>query len=69
MTELSPVGTITCDDHVESVAALKGTAGKLLPGTEGKIVCPHSGKDLHFTEEGELLLRGPQVMQGLLEQY
>ncbi|CAE7563644.1 4cl2 [Symbiodinium microadriaticum] len=41
-------------------------AGHLVPGTEGLIVDPLTGDELDRDEEGELLLRGPQVMRGYL---
>lgn len=43
--------------------------GLLLPGTEALILDPATGEEVPFvpgegTAEGELLVRGPQVMQG-----
>lgn len=67
MTETSPCGTITPDHMVKSVESLKGTSGLLAPGTEGKIIDPLTGKDLAPHETGELLVRGPQVMKGYLD--
>ena len=32
--------------------------------TEAKIVHLENGKELNYDEEGELMIRGPQVMQG-----
>ncbi|MGR8009963.1 4-coumarate--CoA ligase family protein [Streptomyces hypolithicus] len=64
MTELSP-GT-----HVVPVNAPNpppGTVGKLLPGTEMRILSlddPH--KDVGIGEDGEIAIRGPQVMKGYL---
>jgi acyl-CoA synthetase (AMP-forming)/AMP-acid ligase II len=43
-----------------------GSAGRLVPGTEAKIVDPVTGADLPYNSEGELLVRGPQVMAGYL---
>ena len=60
-------GAITPDDMVSSIEAIKGTSGQLAPGTEGKICDPVTGADLESTEEGELLVRGPQVMKGYFE--
>ncbi|MEU5212014.1 AMP-binding protein [Streptomyces sp. NPDC020742] len=64
MTELSP-GT-----HVVPLGAADpppGTVGKLIPGTEMRLVCPDTGTDLTRPgEPGEILIRGPQVMQGYL---
>jgi acyl-CoA synthetase (AMP-forming)/AMP-acid ligase II len=41
-----------------------GSAGRLLPGTEARIVDPAGGGDLGPGRTGELWLRGPQVMRG-----
>ncbi|MHB9860906.1 4-coumarate--CoA ligase family protein [Streptomyces sp. YIM S03343] len=65
MTELSP-GT-----HVVPLAAMRdappGTVGKLIAGTEMRIVSlDDPGKDLGPGEAGEILIRGPQVMKGYL---
>ncbi|MFJ1974377.1 4-coumarate--CoA ligase family protein [Streptomyces sp. NPDC087903] len=67
MTELSP-GT-----HVVPLDAMHeappGTVGKLIPGTEMRIVSlDDSDKDLGAGEPGEILFRGPQVMKGYLGQ-
>ncbi|WP_329251961.1 4-coumarate--CoA ligase family protein [Streptomyces sp. NBC_01478] len=65
MTELSP-GT-----HVVPVrdmaSAPPGTVGKLIAGTEMRVVALEDpDKDLGIGEAGELLIRGPQVMKGYL---
>ncbi|GGJ31687.1 4-coumarate--CoA ligase family protein [Streptomyces brasiliensis] len=64
MTELSP-GT-----HVVPLDAMDpppGTVGKLIAGTEMRIVSlDDPGKDLGPGETGEILIRGPQVMKGYL---
>nr|MBA3643362.1 AMP-binding protein [Chloroflexia bacterium] len=38
----------------------------LLPSTEGEIVDPASGVELGTREQGEIWIRGPQVMRGYL---
>ncbi|KAL2218109.1 putative amp dependent CoA ligase [Thermoascus aurantiacus ATCC 26904] len=38
-----------------------GSVGKLLPGTEARLVGIDTGKDVAVGEEGELWVRGPQV--------
>ncbi len=43
-----------------------GTIGILTPSTESRIVDPESGKDLGLNEDGEIWVRGPQVMSGYL---
>ncbi|MBF9032201.1 AMP-binding protein [Rhodobacterales bacterium HKCCE3408] len=61
MTELSPVSHSTWPD-VER----HGSSGQALPGTFCRIVDPETGKDLGPDEEGELWVKGPQVMKGYL---
>ncbi|WP_351227022.1 4-coumarate--CoA ligase family protein [Streptomyces sp. NPDC002133] len=64
MTELSP-GT-----HVVPLSAATpppGTVGKLLPNTEMRILSlDDPGRDVEPGEEGEIAIRGPQVMKGYL---
>ncbi|MET8134411.1 MULTISPECIES: 4-coumarate--CoA ligase family protein [unclassified Streptomyces] len=64
MTELSP-GT-----HVVPLDAVNpppGTVGKLVAGTEMRIVSlDDPDKDLGVGEAGEIVVRGPQVMKGYL---
>ena len=63
MTELSPVTHITPDDPEQMVP---GSIGVTIPNTESKVVDFESGKALGPGERGELLVRGPQVMKGYL---
>jgi 4-coumarate--CoA ligase len=78
MTELSPFSSITPDDFlrpsgfspdlgVSNINSIVGKSGFLTPSTEGKIVSPETGEDLESTQEGEILIRGPQVMKGYLK--
>lgn len=78
LTELSPFSSITPDDHlrpsgfspdlgVQNIDLIIGKSGRLTPSTEGKIINPETGKDLRSTDEGEVLIRGPQVMKGYLK--
>ncbi len=60
MSELSPLGTFTSDFNVRS-----GSVGQLSPDTYGKVVDP-TGKSLAANETGELMIKGPQVMMGYL---
>ncbi|MEU9405441.1 AMP-binding protein [Streptomyces sp. NPDC048281] len=65
MTELSPGTHVTPLDALDQ--APPGTVGKLIAGTEMRIVSlddPH--KDVITGEPGEILIRGPQVMKGYL---
>jgi acyl-CoA synthetase (AMP-forming)/AMP-acid ligase II len=48
----------------DDAKVFEGQAGLLLPGTSGKIVHPETGVDLPSDVEGELCVKGPQVMQG-----
>ncbi|MFZ4181302.1 4-coumarate--CoA ligase family protein [Streptomyces pseudogriseolus] len=65
MTELSPGTHVVPLDLME--AAPPGTVGKLIAGTEMRIVSlDDPGKDLATGESGEILIRGPQVMKGYL---
>ena len=61
MTELSPISHISPAD-----AARAGSSGLAVPSTECLIVDIESGENLAAGKEGELWIRGPQVMQGYL---
>jgi 4-coumarate--CoA ligase len=61
MTELSPVSHL-----VPHTAPRSGAAGIVLPNTTAKIVDPETGAAVNAGEEGELWVKGPQVMQGYL---
>jgi 4-coumarate--CoA ligase len=60
MTELSPVTHITLLDDIRP-----GTVGITVPHTECRLV-DADGDDVTEGAEGELLIRGPQVMKGYL---
>jgi 4-coumarate--CoA ligase len=61
MTELSPVSHLTPPGYSKP-----GSVGVTAPNTELRIVHPASGEDLGPDEDGELWIRGPQVMKGYL---
>ncbi|KAL7554639.1 hypothetical protein ACHAWF_018234 [Thalassiosira exigua] len=61
MSELSPIGTIMSDAD-ERV----GSIGPVAPSTYGKIIDAETGKSLGPNKEGELVIKGPQVMMGYL---
>jgi acyl-CoA synthetase (AMP-forming)/AMP-acid ligase II len=61
MTEASPV------THVTPLGASKpGSVGITVPNTETMIVDPVGGSSLGPNEDGEVWVRGPQVMKGYL---
>jgi acyl-[acyl-carrier-protein]-phospholipid O-acyltransferase/long-chain-fatty-acid--[acyl-carrier-protein] ligase len=69
-TELSPVTAANIADA--NIAGLKqtglkeGSVGHPIPGVTARIVHPESGEELNENEEGLLLIKGPNVMQGYL---
>jgi acyl-CoA synthetase (AMP-forming)/AMP-acid ligase II len=63
LTETSPVTHLGSPDPEH---ASSGSAGLLLPNTEAMIVSPARGEALGLNMEGELWIRGPQVMNGYL---
>ena len=64
MTELSPVS------HKSRLARVAetppGSVGALIPNTEARLIDPETGEDVAEGEEGEIWVRGPQVMRGYL---
>ncbi len=63
MTEASPVITFT----PEGETGRPGSIGLLVEWTEARLVDPATGRDAPPGEPGELWARGPQVMQGYLD--
>jgi 4-coumarate--CoA ligase len=61
MSELSPIGTFNTDTDIRS-----GSVGPLVSSTFAKVV-DETGQSLPAFEDGELLIQGPQVMKGYLE--
>lgn len=61
MSELSPLGLLNSDSNTKP-----GSVGPLVPNTLGKIV-GKNGKSLGPNQDGELLIKGPQVMLGYLD--
>ncbi len=61
MTELSPMS------HINPSSKIKpGTVGLLAPNCTARIVDVDTGADVPEGQHGELLIRGPNVMQGYL---
>lgn len=64
MTETSPATIYTPKAMPLSKT---GSCGQLLPSTEARLIDLFSGKDIETPETpGELLVKGPQVMKGYL---
>ncbi|MGW8556983.1 4-coumarate--CoA ligase family protein [Streptomyces tubercidicus] len=63
MTELSP-GTHCVP--LDAPNPPPGAVGKLIPNTEMRLVSLETGADVGPGENGEILIRGPQVMKGYL---
>ena len=61
MSELSPIGTINSDNEIKS-----GSIGPLISSTIGKIL-DSSGNSLPANQSGELVIQGPQVMMGYMD--
>ncbi len=61
MTEMSPVSHFTPPGGMRP-----GSVGVLVPNTEMRIVDVVEGRDLGVGDEGEVWVRGPQVMRGYL---
>jgi acyl-CoA synthetase (AMP-forming)/AMP-acid ligase II len=64
MTETSPV---THSNAGPTADKSPGSVGPLVPNTEGRIVDPATGADLGPGEQGEICVRGPQIMKGYLD--
>jgi acyl-CoA synthetase (AMP-forming)/AMP-acid ligase II len=63
LTETSPVTHATPNDPA---AVRAGSVGPAVPNTEVLVVDPETQQPLEARQEGEIWLRGPQVMKGYL---
>jgi acyl-CoA synthetase (AMP-forming)/AMP-acid ligase II len=61
LTETSPV---TNAPTLDPATVRAGSVGQLIPNTEARIVDVVTGQDLNAGQDGEVWLRGPQVMKG-----
>jgi acyl-CoA synthetase (AMP-forming)/AMP-acid ligase II len=64
LTELSPVSHKSRLARVDETPP--GSVGALIPNTEARLVDPETGEDVAEGEQGEIWVRGPQVMRGYL---
>jgi long-chain acyl-CoA synthetase len=62
LTETAPVVSFNRSDDIRI-----GTIGKVIPGTQVKVIS-EDGSDLGLDKEGELCVKGPQVMAGYWQQ-
>jgi acyl-CoA synthetase (AMP-forming)/AMP-acid ligase II len=65
MTEASAMLTMPSVREPERIRP--GTSGQLVPNTEARVVDLGTGADLGLGQDGELWVRGPQVMAGYLK--
>ena len=69
-TELSPVATVNVPPSISDLGkkcGKEGSTGIALPGVSLKIVNPQTFEELHPGYEGLLLIKGPNVMKGYLD--
>ncbi len=72
-TETAPVASVNLPDNLDPSnwrqlqGHKPGTVGLPLPGTSFKVVDPHSLDELETGSDGLVLIAGPQVMQGYLD--
>ncbi|QDS98750.1 MFS transporter [Adhaeretor mobilis] len=70
-TELSPLVSVNVPpsrSHHEQIDLKEGTVGRPVPGVAAKIVDPDSFEDLPIDTAGMLMVKGPNVMKGYLNQ-
>ncbi len=71
-TELAPVVAVNTPDVTDGkekqVGHKPGTVGHPIPGVAAKVIDPDTGQPLGPGEEGLLLIKGPNVMLGYLNQ-
>ena len=71
-TELSPLVSVNVppsrSPNRTDVAAREGSVGRPIIGVHVKVVHPETGEDLPVGEPGMLLVKGPNVMKGYLDQ-
>eukprot|EP00092_Neocalanus_flemingeri_P009971 GFUD01010749.1.p1 GENE.GFUD01010749.1~~GFUD01010749.1.p1 ORF type:complete len:538 (+),score=152.80 GFUD01010749.1:161-1774(+) len=65
MSEMVAAGIVPHPDNAVDVMK-KGSIGEVMAGMEARIIDVETGEDLGPDQEGEILLRGPNVMKGYL---
>jgi acyl-CoA synthetase (AMP-forming)/AMP-acid ligase II len=65
MTEASPVTHLS---PTRNAPWKPGASGKIVCNTEVKLISVDTGEEVGIGQEGELLMRGPQIMKGYLGQ-
>ncbi len=71
LTETAPVVSVNAPGHVKDGGGQgfrSGSVGRLLPGMAARILDPDTRAELDTTETGLLLLKGPNVFEGYLNQ-
>jgi acyl-[acyl-carrier-protein]-phospholipid O-acyltransferase/long-chain-fatty-acid--[acyl-carrier-protein] ligase len=71
-TELSPFTAVNVPDHrcqaIEQKGTKMGTVGRVMPGSIAKTVDPESLDEVDNGKEGLLMIKGPNVMLGYLDE-
>jgi len=70
-TELSPLAAVNVPpsrSQADQTDSKEGTVGRPIPGVSVKTVDPESLEDLPQGDEGMLLVKGPNVMRGYLDE-
>lgn len=70
-TELAPLVSVNIPpsrSHHEEVDAKEGTVGRPVPGVAAKVIHPETFEDLPGGATGMLLITGPNVMKGYMNQ-
>jgi acyl-CoA synthetase (AMP-forming)/AMP-acid ligase II len=57
---------VSANNPYEPASIRPGSAGRLIPNTEARVVDPVDGRELGRAEQGEVWYRGPQIMKGYL---